>query len=328
MSEFPELQPFVLSNVHPTGVTIGFGSYGRVEEVRVSGAICAAKKVHDIFQLTEFHNISNHFVRECRLMSILRHPNIVQFLGIASVPDSQLPVLIMEKLQTNLHDFLVNAPDPDSTRPFFPPSLKCSILHNVASGLAYLHEQTPPIIHRDLSAKNILLTSDKVAKITDLGTARLFPYVRATATMTTMPGAIAYMPPEAMENRLPEENEVQPVKAKYGTSIDVFSFGVVTIFTLSESFPYELLAPNYREFESSQLKARTEFERREKYMKIICKALSDEHPLIMMIKDCLDFPEKRPSIQSVLHLLDELKSRGIKDKQIHMNQLQSKVIAW
>ena len=71
----------MLSNVHPTGVTIGFGSYGRVEEVRVSGATCAAKKVHDIIQITE---IRNNYQRECHLMSTLHHPNIVQFLGIAS----------------------------------------------------------------------------------------------------------------------------------------------------------------------------------------------------------------------------------------------------
>ena len=59
-------------------------------------------------------------------------------------------------------------PPPNTSKPFFPLCLKCSILHNVASGLAYLHERTPPIIHRDLSARNVLLTSGMVAKIAEI----------------------------------------------------------------------------------------------------------------------------------------------------------------
>ena len=46
-----------------------------------------------------------------------------------------------------------------------PLSLKCSVLEDVASGLLYLHERQPPVIHRDLTSKNVLLTSSLVAKI-------------------------------------------------------------------------------------------------------------------------------------------------------------------
>ena len=46
----PELRPFVLSNVRLTGTRISAGAYGSVEEVTISGAVCAAKKIHDIFQ--------------------------------------------------------------------------------------------------------------------------------------------------------------------------------------------------------------------------------------------------------------------------------------
>ena len=49
LRESPELRPFVLSNVRPTGTTIGAGSYGSVEEVAIPGAICAAKKIHELF---------------------------------------------------------------------------------------------------------------------------------------------------------------------------------------------------------------------------------------------------------------------------------------
>jgi serine/threonine-protein kinase CTR1 len=111
-------------------------------------------------------------------MSTLRHPNIVQFLGITFFPGSQLPVLVMERLLTSLHDLLEPEVDPllsASEKQFLPLSLKCSILENVASGLVYLHERSPPVIHRDLSARNVLLNSALVAKIADLGVARIVP---------------------------------------------------------------------------------------------------------------------------------------------------------
>ena len=152
----PELRPFVLSNARLTGTKIGSGAYGSVEEVAIPGAICAAKKIHEIFldrseiNAAEISRSIAQFVRECQLMSTLRHPHIVQFLGVCFFPGSRLPALVMERLLTSLHDLLDPEtdppPPPDAPKPFFPLSLKCSILHNVASGLAYLHEQSPPII--------------------------------------------------------------------------------------------------------------------------------------------------------------------------------------
>ena len=222
------------------------------------GAIYAAKKIHEVFldrseiPATEIHKSTAQFVRECQLMSTLRHPNIVQFLGVCFFPGSRLPALVMERLLTSLHDLLDPEMDPpappNAPKPYFPLSLKCSIMHDVASGLTYLHERSPPIIHRDLSARNVLLNSGMVAKIADLGVARIVPRMRAAATMTKGPGAIVYMPPEAMEDKPDDEkNDDEKSKAKYGKSIDIFSFGVVAIFILCQTFPNKLLAPTYRD---------------------------------------------------------------------------------
>ena len=74
-------------------------------------------------------------------MSTLRHPNIVQFLGLCFLPGSQLPALVMERLLTSLLDPETADPPPqaDAPKPFFPLGFKCSILHNVACGLAYIY---------------------------------------------------------------------------------------------------------------------------------------------------------------------------------------------
>ena len=318
LRDSPELRPFMLSNVRFTGTRIGGGAYGKVEEVEIP-VVAAAKTIYDFLQdipgsESAVPKAATEFVRECQILSTLRHPNIVQFLGVCFSPGSRLPALVMERLLTSLHDLLdpETAPLPGARTPlsFFTRSLKCSVLYDIASGLAYLHERSPPIIHRDLSARNILLNKELVAKIADLGMARIMPRKKAAATMTKAPGASVYMPPEATDER-----------SKYDTSIDIFSFGIVAIFTVGEKFPCDPLAPTYTDDNSGLLVARTELQRRIGYMKNVttqlhaCGQVCEDHPLIRMIQQCLhNVPAKRPNIHEVLHLLNESKD-GIKDKE-------------
>ena len=342
LGTYPELRPFVLSNVRVTGIRIGAGAYGSVEEVAVPGAICAAKKIHDILldrseiPAAEIRRASAQFVKECQLMSTLRHQNVVRFLGVCFFPGSRLPALVMERLLTSLHDLLDPETDPplppNAPKPLFPLSLKCSILHNVACGLAYLHERSPPVIHRDLTARNILLDSGMVAKIVDLGVARIMPRMRAPATMTKGPGASVYMPPEAIA---PAASNSE--KSKYDSSIDIFSFGVVTVFTVGETFPCDPLAPNYPDEQSGVLVARTELQRRSSYLRDVneqlraCGQLRGDHPLVRLIEQCLhNSPGRRPGISEVLRLLDEARA-GTGDRgweQVRARQTQPRDQVW
>ena len=70
---------------------VGGGSYGAVYEVMMNGTPCIAKKVHDILVGQGGHvpvgrdgikAIREKFRSECILLSKLKHPNIVQFLGV------------------------------------------------------------------------------------------------------------------------------------------------------------------------------------------------------------------------------------------------------
>ena len=215
------LQRFVIPNARPTGVPLGKGSYGSVEEVEANGIICAGKIIYEI--LIERENvgaegIARKYVEECQLMSDLRHPHLVQFLGVCFLPNSTLPVLVMERLLTSLDELLEHNPD-------IPLSLKRSILADVARGLVYLHSRSPPVIHRDLSAKNVLLNSAMVAKISDLGNARIanFQSGQLARSLTRIPGTMVYMPPEAFD-----------MKADYGPRLDSFSFGHLALFTITQ----------------------------------------------------------------------------------------------
>ena len=63
-----------------------------------------------------------------------------------------------------------------------PEAISYGILRDVALGLRYLHEHSPPIIHRDLSANNVLLTSSMNGKISDLGVAKILNITPAQMT--------------------------------------------------------------------------------------------------------------------------------------------------
>ena len=187
----------------------------------MSGVVCAGKKIHEtLIEQGNFgaENIASKYVEECQLMSDLRHPHLVQFLGVCFLPDSTLPVLVMERLLTSLDDVLEHNPN-------IPLSLKRSILADVSKGLVYLHSRSPPVIHRDLSAKNVLLNSAMVAKISDLGNSRIVTFQpgQLARTMSCIPGTMVYMPPEAMETT-----------SKYGPTLDSFSFGHLSLFTITQ----------------------------------------------------------------------------------------------
>ena len=226
-------------------------------------------------------------------MSQLRHPHIVQFLGVAYLLGSPIPALLMEKLQTSLDSLL-------ETRPNIPLDIKVHLLTGTARGVVYLHSHTPPIAHRDLTARNILIDSGLTAKIADLGVARMvnIQLGQLAATMTAGPGNNLYMPPETVQ----EEGS-----SRYGTAIDIFSFGVVSLFTLTQIYPKDLKPHTYFDPVTRRLLGRTEIERREDYVEPMKVTFGETHSLVKLTLDCLEhFAETQPSAVDTLRRLEEV----------------------
>ena len=279
--DIPELKDLLLEDVISTGKHLGTGSFGSVVEVTVGGAVCAGKNIHVALldpQDEGTQKMVDRFISECRLMSKVRHPNIVQFMGLCFLEDNPHPMLVMERLDTNLDSIL----EKKKNLPF---PLVLHILLDITKGLVYLHSLKPqPIVHRDLTARNILLYSASMqAKIADLGNAMMIDEMRLSRTLSQAPGTTLYMPPEALQ---PE--------AKYNTMLDVFSFGHLALFAVLEEFPRDLLAITYSDPLTDELKARSEVERRETYIRKLFAKLTKEHPITQLILQCLhNVPTKR-----------------------------------
>ena len=277
---------FQLENVTPTQKTVGRGAYGRVIEV---STLSVAKELHqtltDFASPQELTRLRQKFLAECRQCSELCHPNIVQFLGIYyPSEDAKLPWLVMEKMDCSLTEYLnVRKPNEVSFQ------TRISILHDVTLGLQYLHVQD--IIHRDLSSNNILLTKQLVAKIADLGVAKVIDPNR-TMSHTQAPGTVIFMPPEALL-----------VKPVYGKPVDVFSLGCVTIHVMTHKWPIPK-DEVYIDKITGKKTVREEVERREDYLELIQEPVQ----LKRLILKCLnDLPEQRPSISDISKDFRELK---------------------
>ena len=134
-----------------------------------------------------------------------------------------------------------------------PVHIKYSIVHDVSLGLCYLHYHDPPIVHRDLSPNNILLTAHHVAKISDLGVAKVIQ-VDSRKTMTKAPGTIDFMPPESLAN--------SPV---YGPSMDVFSFAGIILHTFNQQWPRPTEAIQF-DPKTRKMMALSEVERHQQYL--------------------------------------------------------------
>ena len=281
-ANFTGFESYQLTGVRATGKELGHGSYATVQELEYMGLKCAGKKIHD--QLLRQGNESytlRRFEEECRLLSQARHPNIVQFLGVHFQRGEHVPILVMEYLPTNLVSCI-------EQYGILPNQISYSILYDVALGLYYLHSQTHPIIHRDLSSNNVLLTANMTAKISDLGVARILNLTPLQVSrMTQTPGTPAYMPPEVM---VPN-----PI---YNTSVDEFSYGILMIHMFSGRWPEPQVGQT--QMEEGRLIPVTEAERREVFLRVI----GNEHPLTDLILRLINNdPQVRPHASEIVERL-------------------------
>ena len=304
---FTGLGPYKLHNIKLTGKELGVGSYATVFELEHGGRKCAGKKIHDVLLKQGADTfVIRHFKDECQLLSKVHHPNIVEFLGVHFEDDKQAPILVMELLDKNLTSYI-----KEFENQIIPMRASYCILHGVAKGLCYLHDQSPPIIHRDLSSNNILLTADLTPKIADLGMARILnmtPLKLKASRMTQAPGTPAYMPPEVMV--------ADPI---YDKSIDTFSYGILMIHIFSGKWPEPQIGQV--RIEDGGMIPVSEADRRQGFLQFI----GDSHPLMQLILTCIDNdPKKRPHCCTIKENLAEMVQQFNADSKMNASEINLK----
>jgi serine/threonine protein kinase len=141
---------------------IGHGAYGMVckgKYNKFNNEVVVIKKLSG-----ESANEENCFVKEARLMFSLNHENIVTFKAFSSFPCAimmeylcfNFSIFEIQKELNNLTDFL-NFIDKVDALSYFPNNLMPKIAFEISKGLEHLHSKG--IVHRDLKAKNILISN-------------------------------------------------------------------------------------------------------------------------------------------------------------------------
>ena len=251
---------------------IGRGASGLVSKGTFRGLTVAVKQIHD-FILTQKH-VMDEFKREVRIMASVQHPNLVRFIGAVfdeSVENlSATPLLILELLQSNLRRAY--------ERCDLSISVSLSVFRDIAYGLHYLHEHQEPIIHRDVSAPNILLEALPGgmwrAKLSDFGSAN---FLKRSSTLGV--GALIYTAPEMF----PRDDPTAPVPPPT-TKCDVFSYGIVLVEVLTKTMPS--LKNRHELFAQVQMKWRLMYD--------------------LIIQCTQPLPPKRPTMSSILNTLNQI----------------------
>ena len=247
------------------------GAYGSVHFGELDGRPVAVKRIHHRLLLEaargqgDFEEVMTDFKRECQLLEKLDHPHVVDFQGAFYDETTDEPLLVMERMRENLREFL------ERNRNDLSQQKQLLICLEISRGLRFLHTHTPPIVHRDLTDKNVMLGMDGLMKIGDLDQSRLNAN-NAEDFSIDQP----FMPPEAMLEQ-----------AHYNEKLDIFSLGVLMLEVATQQPPRVRLVGIGRDKEIVR--------RREDLSK-----LEEDHPLKPLILSCLeDDPKQRPDIVTV-----------------------------
>ena len=282
----------LITNLVFTDVKLGRGADATVYAVEWNGTVCAAKRLHEILLEDESPGGANKFIRnfeaECLTWSKLRHPGVVQFLGVYLERSSRLPVLVMEKMDTSLRTHL-----EDNGKEELPLHQKVFVLRQVTQAIAYLHNQNPPLVHHDLSPNNVLLNVvSYMTKVSDFGMSRAIN-PSALSRKSSIKGTQAFMPPEALHD-----------PPRYNETLDVFSFGNVILSTLTHEWPNP--GPPNR-YQGDVFVGITELQRREQYVEML--TAQEKQLFLPIVCLCLENrPDKRPSSVTLVQDLRRIES--------------------
>ena len=233
-------------------------------------------------EFSESEKKLNKFIKELQVISQVRHPNLLMFMGICV---DQPKLCIVTELVPNSTLFYAIHKNRQKQLSL---AERFSISIQIGKGLSYLHANDPPIIHRDLKPENCLLDHSLNLKIADFGLARPLSTFIHEAT-TTCIGTTRFMAPELFDK---ERNE------KIGVEIDIWAFGCMLIEIFSNKRPWSYIPSNKINNIFYELY----------HKKPIPIPNNIPEEIAEIIKECCRYnPKRRPPVAQVLERLEAVK---------------------
>ncbi|XP_077359583.1 receptor-interacting serine/threonine-protein kinase 2 isoform X2 [Festucalex cinctus] len=167
-------------------------------------------------------------LKEAEVLHKARFNYIIQIFGICNEPE--FFCIVTEFMSNGSLDQLLHEKD---MYPVLAWPLRLRILYEIALGVNFLHNMSPPLLHHDLKTQNILLDSEFHVKIADFGLSKwrqLSVSKGSGSKPSEIGGTVIYMPPEEYE---PSKNRRADVKH------DMYSYAIIMWEVLSRQIPYD-----------------------------------------------------------------------------------------
>ncbi|XP_027004420.1 receptor-interacting serine/threonine-protein kinase 2 isoform X1 [Tachysurus fulvidraco] len=170
----------------------------------------------------------NCLLKEAEVLHKARFNHIIQIFGVCNEPE--FFCIVTEFMTNGSLDELLHE---KTMYPVVAWPLRLRILYEIALGVNFLHNMTPPLLHHDLKTQNILLDGEYHVKIADFGLSKwrqLSISKGSGSKPAEMGGTVIYMPPEEYE---PNKTRRADVKQ------DMYSYAIIMWEVLSRRIPYE-----------------------------------------------------------------------------------------
>ena len=195
-------------------IKLGEGSFGAVYLYEDKYSKIAVKQIK--MPLTLVQQEGTDVMQEVELHKTLYHPNIIRYFGCHQAKNNIC--IMMEHAQLgSLKQVLLKAEDRGETLSRLPYKQIMSFSRQILKGLNYLHTRQKPIIHRDLRAVNVLIDSNRTAKIADFGISKQLNTMASTSGFDTDVGNIYWKSPELIKSE------------RVGRKVDIWSLGVTIL---------------------------------------------------------------------------------------------------
>eukprot|EP00029_Vermamoeba_vermiformis_P006808 TRINITY_DN2774_c0_g1_i1.p1 TRINITY_DN2774_c0_g1~~TRINITY_DN2774_c0_g1_i1.p1 ORF type:complete len:863 (+),score=136.33 TRINITY_DN2774_c0_g1_i1:60-2648(+) len=251
---------------------IASGSFGAVYAAMYNNTPVAVK-VHQSNMLS-----TDDFLNEANLaLSIKPHPNVLVTLGITQLDENTIG-LVMEYCAGGSLWSQIQGHPPQSKQQVL------DMLVSIASGLEHLHSNG--IIHRDVAARNVLITAEGHLKLADFGMSRKLKEGDGSKTNQTI-GPAASMAPESIRN------------GTYSKKTDVWMFGILIFEILSGEKPHG----------SAENLVSVAIDIRETGRIPSLDASVEEFFKQLMAKCCQFEPDQRPDLDQIIQELNEEKQK-------------------